>query len=665
MDKRLILLAVVVLVLGLADAASAVYLAVDLVCPVRKDNDDYRIRNERTSKGGRYMAWGHGWGDLSRHDGAALNNADGSGVNIYISVGSEGDASLKVLGLTFIGDGQDCEGLPVEGSGPIANSYLISHRHWGGDPYDPNNGQYGDGSMYLRFSGGGLVIGDYSLTTYHNCPNNLLWDMNSPAYPPDWYVDDGNDSIMPTVLVYGPGVLQEHDGETYDVNVAIQHVTDDESLIPSKVKWYYDGSGDVTVVFRAAPGSDYRIGGAGVVNAFILEGGDPGMAANPRPPDGTTEVHPDVVLLWKPGLYAAKHDVYFSTDFNDVNDGIALVSDDQDPNEYDPPGSLTLGQKYYWRINEVNVTHPNSPWPGMIWNFTIEDGKATDAVVRHGTMPQDVNLAWTPGIFAVTHDLYFGTSFDDVNDADTTSSEFVGNFPLDSNSYQIPYMLELGESYYWRVDENNSVYGDAKGNIWGASVRNYLVIDDFESYDFFEYYITDRWLDGLRFPEYVNGASVSLGSSEAEPPDAVHSGKQSMWYAYDNADSWGMGLPYYSEAELPFEPTTNLAEYGPKALVLYFYGDPNADANVPYNQMYLKLGDGSGNIAKVDYGHYTGQDANDLNDDDWYEWNLDLEDFNSAGVDITDVNKLIIGFGIPGSMPPNTPGGIGDRYILR
>ncbi|MHC4620074.1 MAG: LamG domain-containing protein, partial [Planctomycetota bacterium] len=31
--------------------------------------------------------------------------------------------------------------------------------------------------------------------------------------------------------------------------------------------------------------------------------------------------------------------------------------------------------------------------------------------------------------------------------------------------------------------------------------------------------------------------------------------------------------------------------------------------------------------------------------------------------DITDVNKLIIGFGIPGSMPPNTPGGIGDIFF--
>ncbi|MHC4623919.1 MAG: hypothetical protein ACYS4W_08455, partial [Planctomycetota bacterium] len=463
MDKRLILLAVIVLVLCLGDGASAVYLAVDLVCPIRNEEDpNYVIRNERTSKPG-YMAWGSGWGDLSRHDIKTLANADGSGVDISITVGYEGDGSLKVLGLTFIGDGDDCEGLPPEGSGPIANSYFISHRHWGDQPDDPNNVRYSNGSVFIRLSGGGLVKGDYSLTTYHNCPNNIPWDMNSPAYPPDWYVDDGNDSNMPVVNVYGPGVLQKHDEETYDVNVVIQHVSDDESLIPSRVKWYYNGVGEVTVMFRAAPGSDYRVGGAGVVNAFILEGGDPGMATYPRPTSGATGVHPEVVLVWKPGLWAVKHDVYFSSDFNDVNDSIALVSDDQDPNEYDPAGLLTLGQKYYWRIDEVNVTHANSPWPGMIWEFTIDDGKATKPKVGHGDLPQDVNLAWTPGTFAVTHDLYFGTDEDDVNDATTSSPEFINNFPLDSNSYEIPYLLELGESYYWRVDEHNSVYGDAKG----------------------------------------------------------------------------------------------------------------------------------------------------------------------------------------------------------
>ncbi|MHC4623187.1 MAG: hypothetical protein ACYS4W_04725, partial [Planctomycetota bacterium] len=477
MVGKLFFSAVVVSVCVLAGGAAAacpgdppLSLMVDIAYPIANPDDpNHVLRNERTSEPGFFIWAARRWADLSFHDpvwatqfgggGPDPSGIQGTGVDVRIQVGYEGDTSLKVLGLTYIGQGQKPLGIPPPGNNQICNSWIISHRHWGDQPDDPNSPRYSHGSIFLTLTGGGLVKGDYTLQTYHNCPNNIPWDSNSPAYPPDWYVGDGNDRIMPTVTVYGPGVIQKHDDETHDVNVVIQSVTGDDELIPSAVKWYYNGLGDVTLMFRAAPGGDYRLGGAAVINAFVLEGGDPCMATYPRPGSGMTGVHPAVVLMWKPGLYAEKHDVYFSIDFDDVNDGIALVSDDQDPNEYDPPGLLTLARKYYWRIDEVNLACPDTP-KGSVWHFTIDDGKATDPVVRHGTLPQDVNLAWTPGTFAVTHDFYFGTSFDDVNDADTTSSEFVGNFPRDSNSYQIPYMLELGKSYYWRVDENNSVYGD-------------------------------------------------------------------------------------------------------------------------------------------------------------------------------------------------------------
>ncbi|MHC4575361.1 MAG: hypothetical protein ACYS76_14730, partial [Planctomycetota bacterium] len=133
-------------------------------------------------------------------------------------------------------------------------------------------------------------------------------------------------------------------------------------------------------------GSDGRKGGAAVLNAFILEGGDRGMATYPRPGSGQWDVHPDVVLLWKPGLYADFHTVYFGTDFNDVNDSLpaVLVSERQEPNEYDPndPDTdsphLKLGETYYWRVYEVNDFNDLSPWKGMVWEFTIDDGKAED-----------------------------------------------------------------------------------------------------------------------------------------------------------------------------------------------------------------------------------------------------------------------------------------------
>ncbi|MHC4623484.1 MAG: hypothetical protein ACYS4W_06230, partial [Planctomycetota bacterium] len=442
MYRKSILLAAFCLILALGNVASALYLAFDITYPIANPEEpNHVIRNAATARGGYYNWASARWWDLSYHDPvwAALPSGafsplgiQGCGVDAMVKVGYEGDTSLKVLGMTFEGDGDEPRGLPS--GDPIANSFIISHRHWGNEPNDPNSPRYSHGSIFVTFRGAGLVKGDYTVTSYHNCPNNP-----ADPRPTEWYVEDINDNdVMPLIRVYGPGVTQVSDEETTDVNVPIQHVTTDAELVPALVKFSYTGVGDVTVMYMSPPGGDHREGGAAVLNTFILEGGDPGMATFPRPAGSAVGVHPDAVLKWKSGLYVDVHDVYFSADFDDVNDSIALVGDGQDANEYDPPGSLALGRTYYWRVDEVNAVHPNSPWRGMVWQFTIDDGKAADPVVQRGDLPHDVNLAWTPGTFAVSHDLYFGTDRDDVNDATTSSPEFINNLPLDSNNFEIP-----------------------------------------------------------------------------------------------------------------------------------------------------------------------------------------------------------------------------------
>jgi len=64
--------------------------------------------------------------------------------------------------------------------------------------------------------------------------------------------------------------------------------------------------------------------------------------------------------------------------------------------------------------------------------------------------------------------VYFGTSYDDVNDANTLSDEYKGNY--DANSYD-PSGLELDTIYYWRIDEvaDTNIY---KGDVW--SFKTYL-----------------------------------------------------------------------------------------------------------------------------------------------------------------------------------------------
>ncbi len=94
----------------------------------------------------------------------------------------------------------------------------------------------------------------------------------------------------------------------------------------------------------------------------------------PQPTDGATEVLRDAVLGWQPSRFAATHDVYFGTSFDDVDaagtsdpKGV-LVSQSQTDAAYDPEGLFEYGQTYYWRVDAVNDT----TWKGDVWSFTAE-----------------------------------------------------------------------------------------------------------------------------------------------------------------------------------------------------------------------------------------------------------------------------------------------------
>jgi len=81
-------------------------------------------------------------------------------------------------------------------------------------------------------------------------------------------------------------------------------------------------------------------------------------------------------------------------------------------------------------------------------------------------------------------------------------------------------------------------------------------------------------------------------------------------------------------------------------LSLYFSGDPD-NAIGTYEQMYITLEDGDGDVASVKYGDSIGEDANNLKSREWTEWAIALQEFSDANAnfDIDDVNKVYIGFG--------------------
>ena len=105
----------------------------------------------------------------------------------------------------------------------------------------------------------------------------------------------------------------------------------------------------------------------------------PPTASNPNPYDGMTDLpRQDLVLSWKPGVYANKHDVYFGTVFDDVNDADrsdprgVLAIEGQSTTTYEPLGLLDFGQTYYWRVDEVNAPPDSTIFKGEVWSFTAE-----------------------------------------------------------------------------------------------------------------------------------------------------------------------------------------------------------------------------------------------------------------------------------------------------
>ena len=179
------------------------------------------------------------------------------------------------------------------------------------------------------------------------------------------------------------------------------------------------------------------------------------FASRPNPADGALYADTWASMSWKTGDFAASHDVYFGETFDDVNDG---TGDTFRGNHelpyfvvgfpgYPYPDGLVNGKTYYWRIDEVNDTEPNSPWKGKVWSFSIPSKKAYDSSPSDGVkfIDTEVTLSWTAGFEAKLHYVYFGEDYDTVANATDGLSQVFTEYS--------PGTLEFNKTYYWRVDE--------------------------------------------------------------------------------------------------------------------------------------------------------------------------------------------------------------------
>ena len=457
-------------------------------------------------------------------------------------------------------------------------------------------------------------------------------------------------------------------------------------------------------------------------------------ALNPIPADGSYHEDTWVNVSWAPGDLAVSHDVYMGDSFDAVSEGAeGTFIGNQAATFFVAgfpgfpfPDGLVPGTTYYWRINEVNEADPNSPWVGDVWSFMIPPKTAylPEPADSGETVAVNASLKWTPGFGSKLHTVYFGDNFDEVDNAagglpqgaaayspgplkqaktyywrvdefdavgthkgniwsfttqgavgspepakgavdvtqtpvltwapglgatydiyfgtDASALEKKASGSLGSESYD-PGQLEWNTTYYWRVDEASGTNAESPwtGPLWSFTTANFLIIDDMESYnDLDEGGPGSNRIYLAWIDGFDNPAINGSTVGHLDPPFAeqsiVNSGLQSMPMAYDNA----VGK---SEATLTLTSSRDWTVNGVNTLTIWFRG---ASANAA-ETLYVAL---NGN-ARVDNDN---PDAATITS--WTAWNIDLTRFADQGVNLANVNSITLGLS-------SVTGGTGMMYF--
>ncbi|MBA7525147.1 hypothetical protein ES705_17296 [subsurface metagenome] len=234
----------------------------------------------------------------------------------------------------------------------------------------------------------------------------------------------------------------------------------------------------------------------------------------------------------------------------------------------------------------------NSNWGGLMPRYGLSevrffsipvwarepspDSEATDVSIGTIDEPVDVTLSFRAGREAARHDVYFSPDEQSVID---------GNAPVTTvteASYG-PLSLDLGTTYYWRIDEVNEAETPTtwQGDICNFTTQEYFVVDDFEDYnDYPPNEIWSTWIDGYGIP--ANGATAGYPNPDWNLDEhyvetaIVHGGQQAMPYFYDNS-----GPANYSEATFTLSSQFDWTMKGADVLSLRFRGRPEGFVEGP------------------------------------------------------------------------------------
>jgi len=354
--------------------------------------------------------------------------------------------------------------------------------------YEPGNGQADDSIAELFLDDGNCIIntGDYMFYVVNGAGTNAagglqtmmdiagitMWDDDTAVM----VTPDGAD-IAPSLADFQsdrPFHLDELEGD-WEVELILAGNSDETRADPVIVINQETG-GRLGIFYQTASQDDDPRGEviSEWINNWYLPNAGSGRgnpyARRPSPEDGALHEDTWISLAWRAGSLAISHDLYMGENFENVNSGaegtfignLAAANAVAGFPGFAFPDGLVPGTTYYWRVDEVNEADPNSPWKGPVWSFSIPPRTAYNATPADGAkfIDLEADLSWTKGFGGKLHTVYFGESFDDVNNAAGGLPQGVTTFALDT--------LEAEKTYYWRVDEFDAIT-TYKGDVWSFS----------------------------------------------------------------------------------------------------------------------------------------------------------------------------------------------------
>jgi hypothetical protein len=488
------------------------------------------------------------------------------------------------------------------------------------------------GPCYLHMTGGTLTTYSSAIQVGNSRDANsyIIIDGGVATSGPEG--SQGSSSRL-WIGMNGNGILIMNGGELYSYN----KVEIGKNASGVGEMYIYGG----TVTFAGEPtGNDLEIGKYGTGSVYMY-GGELNIEDYIKLAQGSESQTDGAGSMYlyggvvNAGNLRNPADGIYGTPLMDITEGTLTLPGDYSEivNQYIDNGWMIA----YDDFGVVNVDYDVDANQTIITATPLDPRLAQKPTPKNGAVEvaRDAVLSWMAGIYSYTHNVYFGTDANDVNEAtvDDPRGVLVGQ-SLTNASYTPDNILDFGQTYYWRVDEVNDLDPNSpwKGKLWNFTVVNYVVVDDFEDYnDYPPNEIWNTWIDGYGIP--TNGATAGypnpdfVAGEHYMEDDIVHSGLLSMPVFYDNS----VGI---SEVTRTFTSSTmkNFTREGVVTLTLFYYGVEDNDAE----QMYVAL---NGNAV------VNNEDRNAALVTEWTQWNIPLQEFADQGVNLSNVNSMTIGFG--------------------